>query len=154
MNPCPCGWRGDAKRECTCDDALVARYRGRLSGPLVDRIDLRVAVARVSWRELARSAGRRASSAAVRERVAGARQRQRERGGCLNSELPALPDAPQLGLARDARQLLERAVDGLGLSLRALVRVLRVARSIADLGASGPVAREHVAEALGYRVLT
>jgi magnesium chelatase family protein len=153
MNPCPCGWRGDALRECTCDDALVARYRGRLSGPLIDRIDLRVAVARVSWRELELRAEPGATTAVVRERVAAARARQRARSGRLNCDLPALPDAPDLGLARDARRLLERAVDGLGLSLRALVRVLRVARSIADLGASDPVSREHVAEALGYRAL-
>ena len=92
-------------------------------------------------------------SSAVRERVSAARARQRVRGARTNSELPALPDSPDLGLARDARHLLERAVDGLGLSLRALVRVLRVARSIADLEASSGVAREHVAEALTYRAL-
>jgi magnesium chelatase family protein len=153
MNPCPCGWYGDALRECTCDPALVARYRSRLSGPMLDRIDLRVAVAPVSWREIEGLAGRRGTSQAARERVAAAREHQRARGGHPNAELPALPDAPDLALARDARRLLERAVDGLGLSLRALVRVLRVARSIADLEASPGVARAHVAEALGYRAL-
>jgi magnesium chelatase family protein len=153
MNPCPCGWYGDALRECTCDEALVARYRSRLSGPLLDRIDLRVAVGRASWREIERSAPRGESTGAVRRRVEQARARQLARSGRLNAELPALPDAPELALARDARLLLERAVDGLGLSLRALVRVLRVARSIADLAASDAVGREHVAEALGYRAL-
>jgi magnesium chelatase family protein len=153
MNPCPCGWYGDALRECTCDPALVERYRARLSGPLLDRIDLRVAVASVSWREIERSGGRGEATRSARARVSAARARQRERGVRANAELPALPDAPQLELAGDARALLERAVDGLGLSLRALVRVLRVARSIADLEQSAGVARDHVAEALGYRAL-
>ena len=153
MNPCPCGWRGDALRECTCDDALVARYRSRLSGPMLDRIDLRVAVAPVSWREIARAVDDRNGSEAARGRVAAAHERRRERGGRANAELPALPDSPELELASDARQLLERAVDGLGLSLRALVRVLRVSRSIADLESSPGVAREHVAEALSFRAL-
>jgi len=151
MNPCPCGWRGDALRECTCDDARVARYRSRLSGPLLDRIDLRVAVARVSWRELECAPQDAERSAPVRARVLAARARQFARSGRLNAELPLLPDAAELSLAVEARSLLQRAVDGLGLSLRALVRVLRVARSIADLAASHAVEREHVAEALGYR---
>jgi magnesium chelatase family protein len=151
MNPCPCGWRGDALRECTCDEAQVARYRSRLSGPLLDRIDLRVAVAPVPWRDIERAADAPSASAAARERVRGARERQRARGRGANHELSALPDSPELQLGRDAYRLLERAVDGLGLSLRSLVRVLRVARSIADLEGSAPVTRPHVAEALSYR---
>ncbi|MFQ5697287.1 MAG: YifB family Mg chelatase-like AAA ATPase [Myxococcota bacterium] len=150
-NPCPCGYRGDALHECSCEEAQIRRYRARLSGPLLDRIDLRVSVPRVEWRELAKG-GASEPSARVRSRIEAARDFARARGGA--GEAPALPAGP-LELARaldpEGRRLLERAVDGLGLSLRGVARAMRVARTIADLAASRPIERSHVAEALAYR---
>ncbi len=152
MNPCPCGWYGDAARDCVCDDARLSRYRARVSGPLLDRIDLVVPVSPVPWRELEARPDPAQTSAAARARVSAARAQQTVRGG-LNARLVALPDAPELALARDARRLLERAVDGLGLSMRGLVRVLRVARTISDLAGEAAVSRAALAEALAFRPL-
>jgi magnesium chelatase family protein len=155
MNPCPCGYLGDPRRECVCDPAVVARYRGRVSGPLLDRIDLHVFVSAVPWREASGPPTPAADSAAARERIASARALQQlryaGRGITGNAELPAPLDAPELGLDGAGRQLLGRAVDRLGLSLRAAARVLRVARSVADLAGEPCVSRAHLAEALGYR---
>ncbi len=151
MNPCPCGHHGDGSR-CRCTPDQVARYRSKLSGPLLDRIDLLIEVPALGEAEL-RQAPAGESSAAVRERTAAARRIQLERQGCTNADLgPAgidrhcRPDAE--GLA-----LLQRAVTQLGLSARAYHRILKVARSIADLTGDGAVAARHVAEAVGYRRL-
>ena len=158
MNPCPCGHRDDPLRECECDDAALRRYRGRLSGPLLDRIDLRVAVPSVPWEELvARRAGE--STEQVRARVCAARERQslryRDQPHHTNAELPASAPQPALAIEPAVRRLLERAVRKLGLSARAYTRVLRVARTIADLDGDGPddapLGPAAVAEALGFR---
>ena len=156
MNPCPCGYRGDPSRDCDCDEAGLRRYRARLSGPLMDRIDLHVPVPRLAWRDL-RGDRDAESSAAVRERVEAARARQRRRHAgrpyWSNAELPER--AALRGMGERARALLERAVDGLGLSVRAYVRTLRVARTIADLdpghAPEAPPTADHLAEALGFR---
>jgi magnesium chelatase family protein len=152
MNPCPCGFHGDPVRGCECDDTVRRRYLARLSGPLLDRIDLHVPVPRLPWRDIA-SRQPSEGSAAVRARVETARQTQAERHRgqpwLLNAELPAV----QVGQKAEVSSLLERAVEQLGLSMRGVVRAQRVARTIADLNGKGgdPVGAAELAEALAYR---
>jgi magnesium chelatase family protein len=157
MNPCPCGWRGVTARECRCLEPEVVRYRGKLSGPLLDRIDLHVPVAPVPWRDMLRAGRGAEPSARVRERVIAARERQARRfaGGpwLTNAELPNSALATHCTLEPAARALLERSVGALGLTMRAFVRSLRVARTIADLEGAESLGTSHVAEALSYRVL-
>ena len=153
MNPCPCGHSGDPKNACVCAAADIVRYRGRLSGPLADRIDLHVPVPPVTLSRLAsRESGE--SSAVIRERVEQARRRQRLRYGhdeACNARAPGRWLDVHAGLEPTARSLLNEAAERLHLSARAFHRVLRVARTIADLEASANVAPDHVAEAIGYR---
>jgi magnesium chelatase family protein len=158
MNPCPCGYRGEPTRECTCDDAGVRRYRSKVSGPLLDRIDLHVAVPPLPWERLARGrCAEEPESWAVRERVEVARGEQERRyAGTtyrLNAEIPGelLREISPLG--READPLLSAASERLGLSARSLVRVIRVARTIADLEGAAQIEGAHVAEAIGYRLL-
>jgi len=155
-NPCPCGHLGDRQRTCTCTPTSVQRYRARLSGPLIDRIDIQIQVPAVPWREL--SADRRGEpSASVSERVAAARRLQLDRlvgvGATCNAQMgPRL--ISRWARTDDAgRRLLERAAAALGLSARAFHRILRVARTIADLDGADGVQAVHVAEAISYRCL-
>jgi magnesium chelatase family protein len=150
-NPCPCGWLGSGRRDCRCDDGQVARYRSRISGPLLDRIDLHLHVRPVAWAELNAQPAPGSASAAVRERVARARRRQERRGVIANAHLPDANVDALVDATAEARQLLGRAVDGFGLSARAARRVLRVARTIADLAGETRTHAEAIAEALGYR---
>ncbi len=155
-NPCPCGHLGDPRRECRCTPPQIQRYRARLSGPLLDRIDLQLEVPAVGFGELM-GHGRGESSAAVRTRVVAARTRQlarREHGAAAsNATLPVQQVRRWCQPDREGERLLELAVGRLGLSARGVHRVLRVARTIADLeGCSGVTAR-HVAEAVAYRTL-
>ena len=153
-NPCPCGWRLSQQKDCRCDDGAVARYGARLSGPLLDRIDLHVNVSGVSWEALDRPPAS-PGSREVRERVVAARARQAERLSATGARTnAALPDASLdaiAGATPEARALLGRAVGRLRLSARAARRVLRVARTIADLAGEPRVGPPAVAEALGYR---
>jgi magnesium chelatase family protein len=150
MNPCPCGFAGDPARACRCTPAQVARYATRLSGPLRDRIDLTVAVASVPAHEL-QSEELAESSAAIRERVVAARERQILRGGVLNARLHGRALRARSTLAPDARPLVAQAMTKLSLSARAYDRILRVARTIADLDDAEQTFAQHVAEALQFR---
>ncbi|HEY8811333.1 MAG TPA: YifB family Mg chelatase-like AAA ATPase [Candidatus Dormibacteraeota bacterium] len=150
-NPCPCGWSGDDRRACRCPPAAIERYQRSLSGPFLDRIDLRVAVTRPPLEALAGGAGGEPSSA-VRLRVVAARERQLARQGCLNSQLrPArLREFAPLG---SGRRLLERWAEERGLTARGFHRAWRVARTAADLDGEEAIAERHLLEALGYRLL-
>ena len=152
MNPCPCGYAGDPQGRCRCTPDQIQRYRARISGPLLDRIDISVEVPRVPLRELGRA--RKDSdepSASVRERVAQARAMQHARSACANARLPSDQLQQVCALTQAERSLLESALEKLGLSARAYHRVLRVARTIADLDHSDAVTRPHLAEALQLR---
>ena len=153
MNPCPCGHAGDVSHPCVCPAADVAKYRGRLSGPLADRIDIHVHVPPIALALLAaRSAS--ADSATIRARVEEARTRQRRRytsDGACNARAPGRWLEMHGGLEPSARQLLTSAGERLHLSARAFHRVLRVARTIADLDGDESIRTPHVAEAVGYR---
>ena len=151
MNPCPCGYLGGATRPCRCTPAQVAKYRSRISGPLRDRIDLIVEVDAVPISALGSSGPSGEPSAAVRSRVAAARQRQAARNGTLNARLPARALGRSCGLSAGGRGSLDAFAERLQLSARAYHRVLRVSRTIADLAGSEWVADEHLAEALQYR---
>jgi magnesium chelatase family protein len=154
-NPCPCGYAGDPKRHCRCLPNRVEQYRSRLSGPVLDRIDLRLAVPRLARAELLGQAPGESSSA-VRARVQEARARQlaRYRGSPVrcNAQLPGPRARREARLTSGAEALLARAVEGLALTGRGFDRALKVARTIADLGGSGAVEADHLAEALSYRV--
>lgn len=150
MNPCPCGTRGDPAGTCRCTEEQVARYRSRVSGPLLDRIDLHVEVPRLRDDG---DCGLAESSAAVRERVARARALQIERAGKPNQRLSVSEFRMHCALGPSSRQLLARAMEKLHLSARARDRVLRVARTIADIAQSDRIDDEHVAEAISFRSL-
>ena len=157
MNPCPCGRAGDPSQRCVCGAADVLRYRARLSGPLVDRIDLNVTVKAVPVRQLA-ARDEREGSAAVRVRVERARQRQRERYAPLgwphaNGRAPGRWLQTSSPIDPAARELLASAAERMGLSARAFHRVLRVARTIADLDDDEAIRCTHIAEALRFRPL-
>ncbi|MGI9538571.1 MAG: YifB family Mg chelatase-like AAA ATPase [Miltoncostaeaceae bacterium] len=151
-NPCPCGFLGDATRSCTCPPARAESYRARLSGPVSDRLDLQVTVPRLSREELLGSDAHE-PTASVRERVVAAQVFRRERGqDAPNARLPAARVREAASLDSPAIRMLERAIDRLALTARGCDRVLRVARTVADLAAARRVGGDHLAEALGYRV--
>ena len=151
MNPCPCGWRGHPSGRCGCSAEQVQRYRGRISGPLLDRIDLAIDVPAVPAEVLAGLSGNaHAESSAVRARVTAVHDRQRARQGTCNARLTAA-ELAHCNATRAAEQMLAKAVTQMALSARAYHRVLKVARTIADLADSASLADAHVAEALSYR---
>lgn len=151
MNACPCGFLGDTQRPCRCAPEQIQRYRSRISGPLMDRIDLQVQVTRLPPETLLRHKAGGETSAEVRERVIDCRDRQLARQGCINAALqaPELMDA--CALSRGSRQFMEQAAAKLYLSGRGLHRTLRVARSIADMNGESAVNKSHIAEALAFR---
>ena len=154
MNPCPCGYLGDASGRCHCSSEQVARYRARISGPLLDRIDMHLVVPRVSHEVLRKGAPEGdESSAAIRMRVVAARNTALARQGKANASLCAKEVKGLCGLTEQGHQLLEQAMDKFGLSHRAYHRILKVARSIADLAGSTQIEIPHLSEAIGYRKL-
>lgn len=151
MNPCPCGFYGDSTRECRCTGAIIQRYLGRLSGPLLDRIDLQIEVPAVNIQELrGKEAG--TSSAEMRERVSEARQIQQARG-FYNAHIPSRELQKLCGLDAQGERTLELAVQRMGLSARAHDRILKVARTLADLENAPSINAKHLAEAVQYRSL-
>ena len=150
-NPCPCGWAGDGIRTCRCTPSAVDTYQRRLSGPLLDRIDLQVAVRRVGLEQLASEPAGEAT-AAVRARVVAARRRQLDRQGCLNAQLKPARLRQLAGLTPLARKTLERWSVQRGLTARGFHRAWRVARTAADLDASSDIEEPHILEALGFRL--
>jgi len=157
MNPCPCGFLGDRDQSCTCKEADIQRYLSRLSGPLVDRIDLHVEVARVPYKDLTHRGPSEISSASLRDRVIKARriQEERLRGFEIrcNARMGASEVVQHCSAEPAGSRLLEAAFDRLGLSARAYHRILKVSRTIADLDGSAPIRTEHIAEAIQYRIL-
>ncbi|MBW3661034.1 MAG: YifB family Mg chelatase-like AAA ATPase [Gemmatimonadetes bacterium] len=153
MNPCPCGWWGEPSKGCKCSGIAHQRYRTRLSGPLLDRIDLHVHVRPVEYESLEAEGEPASSSDEVRGRIEAARIRQEMRNGVgvWNARIDPLDPESECGLDRDGRALLRSSHVRLGLSARGHVRVLRVARTIADLKGTETIDSEQLSEALQYR---
>jgi len=151
MNPCPCGYHNDGSDRCRCTPDQIHRYQDKISGPLLDRIDLHLWVAAISRDELMAQAAPAESSAQVRARVVAARHRQQQRQGCSNQALSGRLLERHCRLQMEDQALLAQALDRLRLSARAYHRILRVARTIADLAGSEEIDQAHLMEALSYR---
>ena len=153
---CPCGYLGDPKRTCKCSPLLVHKYRGRISGPLVDRIDIHVEVPAVAYRRL-RSAEPGASSAEIRQQVITARLRQKHRFGsnstATNARMTSRSIREHCPLDEGCESLLKQAMHELGLSARAHDKLLKLSRTIADLAEAENIRPEHLSEAIQYRLL-
>jgi len=157
MNPCPCGFFGDPMRECHCSPPQIQRYVSKISGPLLDRIDIHIEVPAVKFKEL-RGEHTSEDSAAVRERVVRARERQLERFTgekkiYANAQMPPKLIRKYCAISAEGEKLLENAITRLGLSARAHDRILKVARTIADLDAAASIETRHLSEAIQYRTL-
>lgn len=151
MNPCPCGYDGDPERDCHCTPDQILRYRQRISGPLLDRIDLRVTVGRLSPDALLKAGAHGETSAQVRTRVTRCRERQQARQGCENASLTGEMLLQACALGKHERAHLATAAGRLQLSGRGVHRCLRVARTLADMADDEYVGRAHLSEALAYR---
>jgi magnesium chelatase family protein len=158
MNPCPCGYFNDKSRECMCTPPMIQRYVAKISGPLLDRIDIHIEVPAVQYKEL-RGGAAAEGSKEIRNRVMAARERQRERFGkhgekiYSNAQMTTRQIRAYCELGPDAERLLERAMQQQGLTARAHDRILKVARTIADLEAAESLTVAHLAEAIQYRTL-
>ncbi len=159
MNPCPCGYHGSASRECHCSPQMIQRYVSKISGPLMDRIDIHIDVPAVNYKELRGSDSKAESSAQIRERVLRAREVQLNRFAAAgeriysNAQMGERQIRNYCELGSDSERMLERAMQQQGLSARAHDRILKVARTIADLEANPQIESKHIAEAIQYRTL-
>src|SRR6478736_3720332 len=159
MNPCPCGYHGSGQRECPCSPMMIQRYVSKISGPLMDRIDIHIDVPAVNYKELRASDSKTESSAQIRERVVRAREVQLNRFAAAgernysNAQMSSRQIRAYCDLGTDSERMLERAMQQQGLSARAHDRILKVARTIADMEASPQIESKHIAEAIQYRTL-
>jgi len=151
MNPCPCSYLGDPSGRCRCTAEQVQRYRGKISGPLLDRIDIQIEVPRLPFKQLQGERGE--STAIVRKRVEAAQKKQRGRDGTLNAMLNNSELEEVCKLTGDDQRLLHQVMERFQLSARAYHRILKVARTIADLDGTKNIYIEHVTEAIGYPCL-
>ncbi len=156
MNPCPCGYRGDPRRNCACTPVLIERYMSKISGPLLDRLDIHIEVPAVPFRELSdKTPG--TTSAQMRDQVLSARDRQRQRFPAsplkLNGRMSPSEIRKHCKLDTEAENLLKQAMESMGLSARAHDKILRIARTIADLEAHDAITVMHLSEAINYRAL-
>jgi magnesium chelatase family protein len=158
MNPCPCGYFNDKSRECMCTPPMIQRYVAKISGPLLDRIDIHIEVPAVQYKEL-RGGAAAEGSAEIRDRVLRARERQRERFSkhgekiYANAQMSTRQIRAYCELGPDSERLLERAMQQQGLTARAHDRILKVARTVADLDGAERLTVAHLAEAIQYRTL-
>ncbi len=157
LNPCPCGYYTDPRNKCTCSPQQIQKYMSRISGPLLDRIDIHVEVPALSYEELAQKKPGE-DSASMRRKVAAARLRQTSRFAgekkiFCNAHMESRHVRKYCELAADSQSMLKTAIEKLGLSARAYDRILKVARTIADLDEKDSIASSHIAEAIQYRSL-
>ena len=157
MNPCPCGFFNHPEKECTCAPGIVQKYLNKISGPLLDRIDLHVEVTPVAFRDLS-SQSKEASSETIRERVIAARSIQslrfkEEEGIHSNAQMSSRLLKEVCTINENSKQLLKTAMERLNLSARAYDRIIKVSRTIADLASSKEIEAEHIAEAIHFRSL-
>jgi magnesium chelatase family protein len=153
MNPCPCGYYGDEEKECNCTASQIVNYSKKISGPLLDRIDLHIEVPRIKFEKLS-SQDQEESSKKIKQRIHQARHAQKERFGHrfhTNSEISSEIVKRVCPVNTEGQQLLKNAVETMGISPRSYFRVLKIARTIADLESEADIKTSHVAEALQYR---
>jgi magnesium chelatase family protein len=159
MNPCPCGYHGSGQRQCQCTEPMIQRYVSKISGPLMDRIDIHIDVPAVNYKELRGSDSRSESSAQIRERVVRAREIQLNRFAAAgernysNAQMGSRQIRTYCDLGTESERMLERAMQQQGLSARAHDRILKVARTIADMEGNPQIEGKHIAEAIQYRTL-
>ena len=152
LNPCPCGYHGDPDRSCRCSAGQIQNYRNRISGPLLDRIDLQVEVPRIPHKQLRHSHATGPASSQLKQQVIDSRKRQLNRNhGLCNARLEGKAIEQFIPLSEPQLDFLEQVVDQLRLSARAYHRIIKVARTIADLEDADQVAQQHLAEAISFR---
>jgi len=155
MNPCPCGYLGDSKKKCTCSEFQINRYRSKLSGPLLDRIDIQINVQRLDDNELLQNNQNAETSGAIRQRVTAARKIQEERykneGILVNSELTSKLIKKYCKIDDSSKQFLKTAINRFNLSARSYDRLLKISRTIADLEGAEDIKTNHIAQALQLR---